>query len=907
MEIPCTSTEKTQNLNMNVSSSLTMMGKSNLHEPQDKLTLQLNKNVQKKSSEEKLDNLSMSKILNNPETNLTKIREKTKCLVLERPSLKENVTQPSSKGKVTLISENKSSETGNNNGDEGNLSPHGNIFEKISALSTVSSTVVPNDVGPIKKRGRPPKSGKLKSTNLPLLSKRSFGEKEKTCKPRKCLLSLHNPLTCESNSTSNQIFHLDNKESNISPDSGIQSVGYSPYRGVSLETQTPLSPQHNKTHVDNVPYSCSSRLGIDVSAMPTTTSSISPAYSCSSSSSNYLRTESEKSLEMFSGANYSSSSPASSGSPSPGKKKGRGRPPKQAEFLRLHKSSTLLNQGKVPRQLEIPKCSEADHDSSIEMPTLSPEILNLMGEDPTTKLFGKEISKPYAVKNFLAKQISSKARAFLGAVKKRGPGRPKGSKNMTTKRSKMKRGPGRPPKVLDPSIVKMKRRPGRPKGSPNKKTLLKLHQHKLKDVYDFTTTVDLLDDEEYTYHVAGDYRSHIKHMKAKSKILTKTKSKYGGLFKKEKIFKMKRKPGRPRKILPIVEEKTKQPENVQSYEKLCEDTDLNYIMQSVKDVTANFPDSNLTDFNLEDDLETIIPTMTHEPPSHEDRTLPKIRKPKLHVMMRKDKHRRKKKTKKNHSSLTQKSGFYPNRVYFPSKFRLASPKSPLGLVDKSSNLRTSRSSLESNGSTSSVQSSTFIPRRDILRKMQQRRRSKLLYFKSKHKNIVDPVFISDMEYVVNNFHLLAISNPEKNFIRVKPGEVPLPTIFKIPVINVSKKKEIKSSPLFEIDKLKKSKVIRDFSYIEKWIRNEKLKGIRKKSFFEEQSPTSSEDSMICKQQCLPPKKRHRLFNSDDPCSSDVSIFDQEDGFRSQERKKPGRPRKNPLPLVSFRQGRYKIQ
>jgi hypothetical protein len=36
----------------------------------------------------------MSKILNNPETNLTKIREKTKCLVLERPSLKENVTQP---------------------------------------------------------------------------------------------------------------------------------------------------------------------------------------------------------------------------------------------------------------------------------------------------------------------------------------------------------------------------------------------------------------------------------------------------------------------------------------------------------------------------------------------------------------------------------------------------------------------------------------------------------------------------------------------------------------------------------------------------------------------------------------------------------------------------------------------
>ncbi|CAG2223928.1 ASH1L [Mytilus edulis] len=65
--------------------------------------------------------------------------------------------------------------------------------------------------------------------------------------------------------------------------------------------------------------------------------------------------------------------------------------------------------------------------------------------------------------------------------------------------------------------------------------------------------------------------------------------------------------------------------------------------------------------------------------------------------------------------------------------------------------------------------------------------------------------------------------------------------------------------MFEIEKIKKSKTIhKDFSYIEKWIRNEKLKGIRKKSFSEEQSPTSSDDSVICKQQCLPPKKRHKL-------------------------------------------------
>ncbi|XP_052100280.1 histone-lysine N-methyltransferase ASH1L-like isoform X2 [Mytilus californianus] len=868
-----------------------------------------------------------SKVVNNAETDLTKIREKTKCLVFDRSSSVDNNLKQSdsvSKEKSIMKIHSKYGPTTVNSSAEHIISgSHGNIFEKISALSTSASNGPQKEsVMQVKKRGpgRPPKSGNKSKSNVPLVSKRGFG------RPRKS--TVHADEHLASQTVHDHLFNIDSIQSSVSPDSGIQSVGGSPFGVEAIESRVSLtSHQNNKVYLSSVPYS--SRLGIDVSAIPTTTSSISPAYSCSSSGSNNVRTESEKSLELFSGANYSSSSPASSSSPSPGKKKGRVRPPKQAEFLRLHKSSTLLNQGKVPTQIEIPKSSEGEFNLPVEMPELSPEMLTLMGRSPTAKLLGKDLVKPQVFKNFIAKQISSKAKAFFGSVKKRGPGRPKGSKNIKNRSTmfnkldgiKKKRGPGRPPKS---SCFKMKRGPGRPKGSPNKKTLIKLHELKKykksfypMDVYDFSTAPDfgtipdLPDDEEYTYHCAGDFHTRIKHMKAKTSFMKKAKSKYGSFFHKEKIKKKRkpgRPPGRPRKIKPVVEEKTKESHSLNNYEKLCDAADLDYIMQSVNDVTSNFPNSNLADlneFNLEDDLETIVPAISSEPPLHEERALPKIRKPKLHVMMRKDKHRKRKK-KKNYSTLPQKSGIFQcNRVYFPSKFKLASPKSSLGLVDKSSNLRTSRSSLESNGSTSSVQSSTFVPRKDILRKMQLKRRNKLLHFKSKHKNIVDPVFISDLEYVVDNFHLLAISNPEKNFIRVKPGEVPLPSIFKIPIISVSKKKELKSNMVFEIEKIKKSKTIhRDFSYIEKWIRNEKLKGIRKKSFSEEQSPTSSDDSVICKQQCLPPKKRHKLFNSDDPCYSDAS-YEQEDGFRSQERKKPGRPRKNPVPLVSFRQEKNK--
>ncbi|CAG2223929.1 unnamed protein product [Mytilus edulis] len=352
-------------------------------------------------------------------------------------------------------------------------------------------------------------------------------------------------------------------------------------------------------------------------------------------------------------------------------------------------SSVSPDSGKVPTQIELPKSSEGVVNLPVEMPEFTPEMLTLMGRSPTANLLGKDLVKPQVFKNFIAKQISSKAKAFFGSVKKRGPGRPKGSKNIKNKSImfnkldgiKKKRGPGRPPKG---SCFKIKRGPGRPKGSPNKKTLIKLHDLKKykksffpMDVYNFNsapefgTIPDLHDDEEYTYHCAGDIQSRIKHMKSKTSFIKKAKSKYGSFFHKEKIKKKGkpgRPPGRPRKIQPVVEEKTKESHSLNNYKKLCEETDLDYIMQSVNDVTSNFPDPSLADhneFNLEDDLDTIVPIISSEPPLHEERALPKIRKPKLHVMMRKDKHKKRKK-KKNYSTLPQKSGIFQcNRVYFP--------------------------------------------------------------------------------------------------------------------------------------------------------------------------------------------------------------------------------------------------
>lgn len=345
-----------------------------------------------------------------------------------------------------------------------------------------------------------------------------------------------------------------------------------------------------------------------------------------------------------------------------------------------------------------------------------------------------------------------------------------------------------------------------------------------------------------------------------------------------------------------------------------DDYEFDTLIQSVHD-SINSQFSSLTDAveediqdKIDDDLETIEPTlapMSLSPvPNRSPKiNFPKIRKPKLHVMMRKHKKRGRKKHK---LPATNTTDFSSRFMALSSKFKLASAKTSLGFVDKGSRMFTSRSSLDSNTS-SSVQSGPTSPCRDYLRKIRfqaKQRRKRILFFKSKHKNIVDPMFLSDLEYVVNNFHCLAISDREETFIRVKPGEMPLPSIFRLTKINVKpKKKDQKLLGGFlelEREKPKKLKSRKQFEFIEKWLAKDKLKSGRKKSFCIDDSrlPTTSNIS-LSSQQCLPPKKRHKLF-SVLPNSLVLQLqkpveSESTDTIPQPEKRKPGRPRKHPVP------------
>ncbi|KAK3097974.1 hypothetical protein FSP39_014982 [Pinctada imbricata] len=374
--------------------------------------------------------------------------------------------------------------------------------------------------------------------------------------------------------------------------------------------------------------------------------------------------------------------------------------------------------------------------------------------------------------------------------------------------------------------------------------------------------------------------------------------------------KKKRGPGRPRKNTFVNESNDFKRTTVSEF--LCngkdigrDGTDLGLLIQSVQQsISSQFQNpldaaEDLMGNNMMD-LEHIQPSLHSVPfnPFKEtQKIVPKIRKPKLHVMMRKhgNKKRRKKKKFNDNSSSAGST--------FTSKFKLHSVKPAFGFTDS----RISRNSVDSNDEDD-VRSGSSLSNRELLERISQqklkkkKKEKKLLYFKSKHRNIVDPVFLADLQYVVNNFHLLAIS--EETFIRVKPGEVPLPSIFKQTIINVKPRKKDSKHP-FEFERAKKLKPRRDYSFLDKIVakgRLGNLKSFRRKSFsFPEETllttvDTSPESSGS--QQCLPPKKRHKLFSvspQQSPSSSEryVSTTDESDVQKTPEKRKNCRPKKYP--------------
>ena len=152
-----------------------------------------------------------------------------------------------------------------------------------------------------------------------------------------------------------------------------------------------------------------------------------------------------------------------------------------------------------------------------------------------------------------------------------------------------------------------------------------------------------------------------------------------------------------------------------------------------------------------------------------------------------------------------------------------------------------------------------------------KKRHKLLYRKSKHKNIIDPVFAADLDMLLEGLTGMTISeNPSDNFIRVRPGEMPLPSIFRVIKIDVNRKiKERAFTPEpFMMDKPKILKSRKDsvspseslassFRPISKLGRKKTGSEVLEQQ--KRQTPLNDPSD-----QRLPPKKRHRMVNAEAP-------------------------------------------
>ncbi len=226
-------------------------------------------------------------------------------------------------------------------------------------------------------------------------------------------------------------------------------------------------------------------------------------------------------------------------------------------------------------------------------------------------------------------------------------------------------------------------------------------------------------------------------------------------------------------------------------------------------------------------------------------------------------------------------------------------------------------------------------------KFKKRKKKRYKQTKSKHKNIVDPVFLADLEGITQDLSMMGISeNPEHYLMRLQPGEIPMPSMFKIHRAIVKRRRKNKELPLNKFRRLESKKDYADFAAV---VRERSKRG-RKKKFLCEEYVSEKEDDDIIPihiEQCLPPKKRHKLlaavetepYNNDEaaPLGSaqepiivesnepsggnnqsdrpDVEHIEMshrqsidkttlsasQTGTKASEKRKAGRPRKHPLP------------
>ena len=434
-----------------------------------------------------------------------------------------------------------------------------------------------------------------------------------------------------------------------------------------------------------------------------------------------------------------------------------------------------------------------------------------------------------------------------------------------------------PLKTLNAEVVKRNR--GRPKGSKNKKkklleTVTKDFQsekhldlvRKKTDV--ITVNEDKLKEKTKRNKVNDD--SFVKTLpltendKVQSFSNNMMEWRESSVLGKEE--KKKRGPGRPRKYPLVPKTPVQKPDSVESVRKDTDKKaiDLKNYNDSITGGTeiCTIDQAQVSQTFTEDELVLLDDSL---------KQLPKIRKSKLHPMLKRGKKGKKKGTKVKKSS---------EKIIETVENEVTSIETEdiCNITDLQPARSVSSHDSDTSGAGSSFGTRSFQVQMwmEMSKQKRKKNRQKLRYFRSKHKNIIDPVFIAKVDCLVDDFPQLSISPPGETYLKVRPGEVPLPSIFKIVRINIKKKKKDR---LFVFEKAKPLKPKNELESGPK----DKIKVGRKIGDHLMDLTDISEHQ----QYNLPPKKRHKLFSGIGPDGS----FSSAETNPKPEKRKAGRPKK----------------
>ncbi|XP_071538356.1 uncharacterized protein ash1 isoform X2 [Panulirus ornatus] len=147
------------------------------------------------------------------------------------------------------------------------------------------------------------------------------------------------------------------------------------------------------------------------------------------------------------------------------------------------------------------------------------------------------------------------------------------------------------------------------------------------------------------------------------------------------------------------------------------------------------------------------------------------------------------------------------------------------------------------------------------KQIHKKKKKKPKHFKSKHKNIVDPVFLADLEDLTRGIQQCSISKVPI-LQQTKPGEVLLPSIFRLRKVSLAAKKRRGSEKTRTSDRE---------SGTEGESGKEKASGKRKKKL--QEVPKQGRERTEANEQRLPLKKRHRHISTAVPATPEPPKID----------------------------------